>query len=525
MKERKRGSTQHVLETAKNFKYVLIIEGLLTGLVAGLIAVIYRIMLEHAENFVMYMADFIKGNILYIIAWFIFLLVIGIIVGLFSKWEPLIGGSGIPQVEGEMISFLDQKWMRVLPAKMIAGVLCAMGGLSLGREGPSIQLGAMAGKGLATGFHRVKMEERMLLTCGAAAGLSAAFNAPLAGVMFALEEVHKNFNVNVLVSVMCASVTGDFLSRNIFGLQPAFHFVVQETLPLHFYGMILLLGLITGVLGVVYNKSTVKVLELFDKISFIKPHFRVIIALMIAGVMALCLPQVLGGGHRMIEMLSSGEPLLIRTVLMLLVAKFAFSLVSFGSGAPGGIFFPLLVLGSFIGAAFGMTAITYFDFPDRYLANFIIMAMTGIFASIVRAPITGIILIAEMSGTLTHLLPLALVALVSYLCASLLNCEPIYESLLHRLLVKNGVDNSAFHGERHMVQAVVELGSMVCDRRIADVEWPQKCLLISIDRGGKELLPKGDTILRCGDMIIALLDDEDAPYIQHALEKCCSSKL
>lgn len=153
------------------------------------------------------------------------------------------------------------------------------------------------------------------------------------------------------------------------------------------------------------------------------------------------------------------------------------------------------------------------------------MAMAGAFAAIVRAPITGIILIAEMSGTLTNLLPLAVVSLISYLCASLLNCEPIYESLLHNLLVKNGVNLSAFHGERHLVEAVVELGSPVCDQAICDVKWPNKCLLISIERQGKELLPKGSTVLHTGDKLIALLDDEDAPYIQHQLEKCCSSKL
>ena len=106
-----------------------------------------------------------------------------------------------------MIDQIDEKWYRVILAKMVAGTLSIVGGLSLGREGPSIQLGAMGGKGMSRIFHRVKMEEKLLLTCGAAAGLSAAFNAPLAGVMFALEEVHKNFSVSVLVSVMCASVT------------------------------------------------------------------------------------------------------------------------------------------------------------------------------------------------------------------------------------------------------------------------------------------------------------------------------
>lgn len=516
----KKGSTIHVIDSASNFKYILILEGLATGLVAGIIAVVYRIMLGYAEDFVGFISEILQQHPFYLAGWLVVLIVIGFIVSKILAYEPLISGSGIPQVEGEMMSFIDQKWYKVLLAKISGGVLCAFGGLSLGREGPSIQLGAMAGKGISKIFHKVKMEERLLLTCGAAAGLSAAFNAPLAGVMFALEEIHKNFNVSVLISVMCASVTGDFISRNVFGLSPAFHFVVEETLPLHYYGMILLLGILCGVGGVLYNKSTMKVQQLFSKSRF--SAYGVIVPLLVAGVLTLVLPDVLGSGHRMIEMLSNNHTFVIQTLLMLLVCKFAFSLISFGSGAPGGIFFPLLVLGSFVGAIFGSIAIQVFDFPDMYLSNFIIMAMAGTFAAIVRAPITGIILIAEMSGTLTHLLPLALVSLVAYLCASLLNCEPIYESLLHNLLVKNGVDLSAFGGEKHIVQAVVELGSPVCDQAIKDIKWPSKCLIISIDRQGKEIIPRGNTILHTGDTLVALLNDEDAPYIQHELEKCCT---
>lgn len=520
-----KGSTKHIMNTAQNFKYILVLEGLATGAVAGLVAVIYRIMLGYAEDFVFYMVAFIKGNALYIAGWFLFLLFLGFVISRCLKVEPLISGSGIPQVEGEIMSWIDQTWYKVLAMKIIAGVCGVMGGLSLGREGPSIQMGAVAGKGVARIGRRVKMEEKLLVTCGAAAGLSAAFNAPLAGIMFALEEIHKNFSVSVLISVMCASITGDFLSQVVFGLSPAFHFQVTETLPLHYYGMILALGIVTGVLGALYNASTMKVQDLYERLTFLKPEYRVLLPLMLAGVLGLVLPQVLGGGHAMIEMLSDGTPLVMRTLLLLLVVKFLFSITSFGSGAAGGIFFPLLVLGSFIGAIFGMLCIELFQVPEMYLINFIIMAMAGIFTAIVRAPITGIILIAEMSGTLSHLLPLAAVSIVSYLIANMLDCEPIYESLLQRLLTKNGVNNDGLSEEKRLVETVVEMGSFVCDKAIADIKWPKRCLLISIKRNGKEIIPKGSTILKCGDQLMVLLDDADAPYIEHQLEKYCVAKL
>lgn len=520
-----KGSTKHIMNTAQNFKYILVLEGLATGAVAGLVAVIYRILLGYAEDFVFFMVALIKGNALYIAGWFLFLILLGFLISRCLKAEPLISGSGIPQVEGEIMSWIDQKWYKVLGMKIIAGVLGVMGGLSLGREGPSIQMGTVAGKGIARICKRVKMEEKLLLTCGAAAGLSAAFNAPLAGIMFALEEIHKNFSVSVLISVMCASVTGDFISQVVFGLSPAFHFQVSETLPLHYYAMILLLGVITGVLGAVYNASTMKIQDVYEKIPFLRAEYRVMIPLFLAGVLGLYIPQVLGGGHAMIEMLSDGSPFVLRTLLILLLVKFLFSITSFGSGAAGGIFFPLLVLGSFIGAIFGSICVTYFGVPEMYLVNFIIMSMAGIFTAIVRAPITGIILIAEMSGTLSHLLPLAAVSIVSYLVANMMHCEPIYESLLQRLLTKNGVNNDGLSGEKRLVETVVEVGSQVCDKTIGEITWPKRCLLISIKRNGKEIIPKGNTTLKCGDQLMVLLDDADAPYIEHQLEKCCASNL
>ena len=338
-------------------------------------------------------------------------------------------------------------------------------GLMLGREGPSIQLGAMIGKAVSKFFKRIKTEERFLLTCGAAAGLSAAFNAPLAGIMFALEEVHKNFSTSALVSVMCASLTGDFLSRQIFGLSPSLHFTLEISLPLNQYAWLLVLGVVTGLLG-------------------------------------LWLPQVIGGGHVLVNYLNS-EQLVLGTLIVLLVVKFVFSLLSFGSGAPGGIFFPLLILGSLIGAIFGQIAIMC-GIADIYFVNFVIFAMAGFFAGIVRAPITGIVLIAEMCGTLKLLLPIAIVSFIAYIVANSLGNEPIYESLLHRLTKnKNSVQSIE---NKELVSFVVSLGSVAVNQTVASLTLPPRCLLVSIMRGKNEIIPHGDTQFYVGDQVVMIVD-------------------
>ncbi|MFQ8592359.1 MAG: ClC family H(+)/Cl(-) exchange transporter [Thomasclavelia spiroformis] len=272
-------------------------EGLIVGALAGLIAIIYRLLLTNAEDIYFTIVSFVKGNFILTILWFMGLVILGLVIAAFLKYEPYISGSGIPQVEAEVQGQIDQCWYKVLFAKIIAGTLGIVGGLSLGRAGPSIQLGAMIGKAVSKFFKRIKTEERFLLTCGAAAGLSAAFNAPLAGIMFALEEVHKNFSTSALVSVMCASLTGDFLSRQIFGLSPSLHFTLEISLPLNQYAWLLVLGVVTGLLGVFYNKMTIASLKLYDRIPVLKSYQKIIIPLFVSGVLGLWLPQVIGGGH------------------------------------------------------------------------------------------------------------------------------------------------------------------------------------------------------------------------------------
>lgn len=293
-----------------------------------------------------------------------------------------------------------------------------------------------------------KTEEKFLLTCGASAGLSAAFHAPLAGVMFSLEEVHKNFSVSVLVSVMTASLTADFMASHVLGLDPVFQFDIGRELPQKYYWAIILLGILLGILGAFYNYATLKAQEIYQKQKFLNESTRLLIPFLLAGVLGFTMPEVLGSGHELVEMITH-ENMVLGTVLVLLAVKFLFSAISFGSGAPGGIFFPLLVLGAFIGGAFGIAGAEFFGLEAEYINNFILLAMAGYFTAIVRAPLTGIILIFEMTGTVDQMLSLSLVSIVAYIVATLLRSAPIYESLLERLLEKRGIQTPKPWGRRY----------------------------------------------------------------------------
>ena len=425
--------TNDVWKRARRIPIMLITEGLCVGLVGGFVVLLYRVALNFAGNWLLKSLSYIKGNPLRCAVWFLVLAGLAWIVGRLVKWEPMISGSGIPQVEGEVSGRLSQNWRRVLPAKFAGGFLCMLGGLSLGREGPSIQLGAMAGQGISRALGRGKREEKFLMTCGASAGLSAAFHAPLAGMMFAVEEIHKTFSIPILLPVMTASVTADYIASHILGLDPVFHFQITEYLPQNYYWLLILLGILVGVSGVFYNWGMLKAQELYRKIPLLKETGRLLIAFLTAGVLGLVMPSVLGSGSGLIVSLTKGE-MVLGMVVLTLVVKFLFSAVSFGSGAPGGIFFPLLILGALLGAVFAMTGAEFFGLDPVYINNFVLLGMTGFFTAIVRAPLTGIILLFEMSGSISQMLSLSIVSVTAYIVATLMRSEPIYDSLLKRIL-------------------------------------------------------------------------------------------
>lgn len=513
----------NTLRRAEKLQIILIGEGILVGIFGGLVVVLYRLLLEYAGTWLHIVLNYAKNSPLRIAGWFALLMVLAVIVGKLLTWEPLISGSGIPQLEGEMTGQLEQNWWKVLSAKFVGGFLCIFGGMSLGREGPSIQLGAMVGKGISKILDRGKTEERFLLTCGASAGLSAAFNAPLAGVMFSLEEVHKNFSVSVLLSVMAASLTADYLSATIFGMKSVFQFDIVHILPQSYYWMILILGVILGILGAFYNWFTLKVQSLYNQAKHLNTTAKLVIPFLCAGVLGFTIPDFLGSGHDLINQLTSGK-MVLHIILITLIGKFIFSAVCFGSGAPGGIFFPLLVLGAFIGGAFASFGVSYMGLEPMYVNNFVLLAMAGYFTAIVRAPLTGIILIFEMTGSVQNLLSLSIVSIVAYIVATLLRSKPIYESLLERLLEKRGIELPKSHGKKVLREFVVAHGSDADGKLISQVEWPRHCLLVAVQRGEEELIPKGKTKLQASDLLVTMTDERDCAAVYKEMENICRFK-
>lgn len=499
-----------MLKRLEKLKYRLILDSLIVGIVVGIIIVIHRIILSTLSPVFINFYEKASENYILIPILFIILIALGFVVGKMVDKEPMISGSGIPQVEGILTRNLKQNWFNVLVYKFIGGLICLGAGLSLGREGPSVQMGACMGEGISEKTKKLDNEKKYLITSGASAGLSAAFNAPISGVMFSLEETHKNFSSLVLVSAMIASLMADFVSKNFFGMTPSLYFSQLNSLPLKYYWGLIILGIVIGISGVIFSSGLLKTQDLYKKLNT-STEMKCIIPFVITGIVGITFPIVLGGGHDLIMALKESNFTLI-FLFTLIVVKFLFTFVCFGSGAPGGIFFPLLVLGALVGNFVGLVFVKYLGIPDMYIVNFIVLAMAGHFASIVKAPITAILLISEMTGSLNHLLSLAVVVIVSQLTSDILNSEPIYESLLSRILSKGINKYEGRAGKKTLIEISVQIYSELDDKEIKDVKWPEDCLVVSIHRGEKEILPRGDTKIYAGDLLVIMTNEEHASY-------------
>lgn len=241
------------------FRLRLFLEGILVGIAGGLLIALFRFLLGLADTYrrrlfqEIIIPSFGISDFLPLLWWLAALFFIGGVLYGMCRYAPMASGSGIPQVKGVILGFFKMKWFRILWVKITAGALGIGAGLSLGREGPSIQIGAVAAQGLSRLMGRTRMEERYLITSGASAGLAAAFNAPLAGTMFALEELHRNFSGAVLLPTMASAISATIVSQFFFGSATSFSFPLLVHLPSEYLWCVVLIAVSCGFAGIVFN--------------------------------------------------------------------------------------------------------------------------------------------------------------------------------------------------------------------------------------------------------------------------------
>lgn len=358
---------------------------------------------------------------------------------LVRRFAPEAGGSGIPEIEGALEELRPVRWWRVIPVKFIGGMGTLGAGMVLGREGPTVQMGGNVGRMVLDIFRMRGAEARhSLLATGAAAGLSAAFNAPLAGILFIIEEMRPQFRYN-LISIKAVFI-GVIMSSVVFQLFNGEGSVIAvgklSSAPINTLWLYLVLGAIFGAVGVMFNALVFRTQDMFARLHGGKMRKILLMGGLlggICGILGLIQPEAAGGGFGLIPIAAAGN-YSVGMLMFIFITRVITTLLCFGSGAPGGIFAPMLALGTLFGTAFGLASGHLFPEYGIEAGTFAIAGMGALFAATVRAPLTGIVLVLEMTDNYQLILPMIITCLGATLVAQFLGGKPLYSSILARTL-------------------------------------------------------------------------------------------
>ena len=481
----------------------------LVGLAAGAAAALYRYLVVAAEHASRGLAS--RREELGFLAWILVPLGAAALGGLAGwitfRFAPETSGSGIPDVKATLLGLRQIRALRLIAVKLTGGFLALAGGFALGREGPTVQVGAATGQLVGDSLRVPRRSRNALIAAGAGAGLAGAFNAPLAGFLFVMEELKREMSPMTFGTALIASVCAVLVTRAFSGQSPSFLLPESRVLPLSALVPAALLGLLAALAGMAFNRALLWASAFRRRIPG-PPWLPAAAVGAVAGVFLLVFPRVTGVGHGLTEQILTGQLQardLAAFTLAIFALKFLLTTISYGSGVPGGIFAPMLVMGSSLGCAFGLLADRLFPGLGISPAVFATIGMAALLTASVRAPLTAVVLIVEMTNEYSLLFPLLLGCFVAYVVAEALESEPIYEALLQRALSSTS-GRSEGAGEISHLELLIEPESLLAGRRLRDAGFPSGARVTNLVRQGEEIIPHGETRLLEGDLITVAVE-------------------
>lgn len=403
----------------------------LVGALTGLAAASFRLLLDQAAKWRESLSGWAHGG------WWGLIVVVSICAActavaaaLVGRIEPNTEGSGIPRVEAVVEGRAEPGRFRILPIKYVGGLLSMGAGLALGREGPSVQMGGSIAVIVASVTRRSRADLQILTAGGAAAGLATAFNAPIAGGVFVLEELVKRFDPRTTLATLVASASGFMAAYPLVHSGTDFHMAQLAEPRLADAGWVVAVGILTGVLGVLYNKAIMFGLRKADTSRWPLEARAAAIGAGV-GILVWWAPDLAGSGDNLTQQALLGHGT-IWAVTGMLVLRFVLGVASYAAGTPGGLFAPMLVLGADAGLIVALVAghVAPHDAPSP--AALALIGMASFFTASVHAPVTGLILATELTGVTNQLPPMLGACATALLVAIVLRSRPIYGLLADR---------------------------------------------------------------------------------------------
>ncbi len=359
------------------------------------------------------------------------------LAALVVRWEPLANGSGIQHVEAVYRGEAPPPQIRLLPAKFIGGLLAIGSGLVLGREGPTVHMGAAIGAQAARRARMGDADVRMMQTALGGAGLAVAFNAPIGGTLFTLEEVTRSFRVRTVLATVFAAAMAVGCARLILGDHPEFRLEPMPEPELIWLPLFVVFGVLTGGLGAVYNRLVLWFLDHVTAVRAIPSDAKAALIGAVIGLVMFIYPRAVGGGEPLIQLLLSGKHVLLTVIAGYLVLRFVVGPLSYSAPVVGGLFAPMLAVGALWGVLFvGLVDLVWPGDIAFLAVPMAVVGMASFFGASVRAPITGMVLVVEMTASTAAIVPMLAATGAAVLAAYLVGSPPIYDSLRERSIAK-----------------------------------------------------------------------------------------
>ncbi len=438
---------------------------IIIGILAGLAAVLFSLAIDRAD----YELFGLEPSPL---RTFLVPVLVSLVTGvLLATVFSGVRGSGVPQTKAAFHLQGGAIPVRVPIGKFITGVLCIGSGHSMGREGPSVQIGAGIASAIGRWLRLSPARVKELVPVGAAGALAAAFNTPIAAVLFALEEIIGNMNATLLGSTVVASVAAVVVQRSILGNEPLFHvpaYALEHPAELVGYAV---LGVVGGLISLAFCKSLLALRLAFRRL----PRWTVMLQPAMGGVaigtVLLFFPEVKGVGYDFVDQALNGG-LILPTMVVLCVVKLAATVVSYCSGNAGGIFAPSLYIGAMAGGVVGMIVNSVAPFPTGGPGAYALVGMGALFAGIIRAPLTSVFMIFEITQDYQIIVPLMVANLLSFAISRRYQPVPVYEALLQQdqiHLPSGALRESAGWTARDIMNT--EAGSFLSAHQSVDEAW------------------------------------------------------
>lgn len=486
---------------------------MIVGLLTGLVAVPYHYLLFYFFDL---RSEFFASRP----AWYwhipVFLLFWGMLM--FVSWlvkkMPYITGGGIPQTRGVINGRITYKHPFIeLISKFVGGILSSSAGLSLGREGPSVQIGSYVGSLVSRWTHIVTGERKQLLAAGAGAGLAAAFAAPLASSLIVIESIERFDAPKTAVTTLLAGVVAGAVASLVFPVSPYHLIEVMEPTFTFFVQMkyFLILAVFISICGKIYSSILISFKRVYAKVS--SPiYIKIMYLLLVAYIISMMQVNLTGGGEQFLLSQAQNGSTEIMWVTAIMLLHFGFSVISISSGLPGGSFIPTLVTGGLLGQIVGLMGVHYGIIEQENVSYVMLISMSAFLVAVVRTPLTAIVLITEITGHFEVFYPSVVVGGLTYYFTELLQMKPynvaLYEDMIHA---------SDFEEEKRYTLSVEIMTDSYLDGKMVDeLLLPERCVIINVHRDGKNLVPKGTRLIP-GDQIEIEMDSQDIEKLYEPL--------